>query len=290
MNISYLRTYVTLAKNGNISQTAVLLGYSKSTIYDQLKSLESELGTKLYQRVQHGITFTDKGMHFLTYAAKMLHTYDEAMNKLSSPKDTLRIGASESSDFIVFNELIKDYIAKFPDVDIEYSKMTTDVSLEKITQGNCDVCLICEPEFHSAEVNCNFLCRLPLLFVASPEHPVLKRGLKSTLSSNTLFCTMSISLVTTMLGNMGIHFDESFSALKNVGNLMIIKEFACNGSGIAILPAPLIKDELSKGHLKVIPELQQGFHFNIYILTPKNKENPAVESFVSLAYEVYKEN
>ena len=56
MNISYLRTYVTLAKNGNISQTAVLLGYSKSTIYDQLKSLESELGTKLYQRVQHGIT------------------------------------------------------------------------------------------------------------------------------------------------------------------------------------------------------------------------------------------
>ena len=45
MNISYLRTYVTLAKNGNISQTAVLLGYSKSTIYDQLKSLESELGT-----------------------------------------------------------------------------------------------------------------------------------------------------------------------------------------------------------------------------------------------------
>ena len=51
-------------------------------------------------------------MHFLTYAAKMLHTYDEAMNKLSSPKDTLRIGASESSDFIVFNELIKDYIAK----------------------------------------------------------------------------------------------------------------------------------------------------------------------------------
>ena len=43
MNISYLRTYVTLAKNGNISQTAVLLGYSKSTIYDQLKSLESEL-------------------------------------------------------------------------------------------------------------------------------------------------------------------------------------------------------------------------------------------------------
>ena len=98
MNISYLRTYVTLAKNGNISQTAVLLGYSKSTIYDQLKSLESELGTKLYQRVQHGITFTDKGMHFLAYAERMLHTYDEAMNKLSSPKDTLRIGASESSD------------------------------------------------------------------------------------------------------------------------------------------------------------------------------------------------
>ena len=290
MNISYLRTYVTLAKNGNISQTAVLLGYSKSTIYDQLKSLESELGIKLYQRVQHGITFTDKGMHFLEYATKMLTTYDEAMDKLSSPKETLRIGASESSDFIVFNELIKDYIKKFPNVDIEYSKMTTDVSLEKITQGNCDVCLICEPDFHSEEVNCSFLCRLPLLFVASPEHPVLEHGLKNTLPSNTLFCTMSISLVSTMLHNMGINFDESFCALKNVGNLMIIKEFACNGNGIAILPAPLIVDELSKGQLKVIPELQQGWNFNIYILTPQNKENPAVESIVSLAYELYKDN
>ena len=58
--------------------------------------------------------------------------------------------------------LLDKFIIKYPDIEIDYTKATTDVAIEKILNGLCDVGVISEPGFSTSKVKCDFLCKLPL--------------------------------------------------------------------------------------------------------------------------------
>ncbi len=100
---------------------------------------------------------------------RFLDIVDDIHRRFYKSSETLRITASESSDFFVMKPLMDKFIIKYPDIEIDYTKATTDVAIEKILNGLCDVGVISEPGFSTSKVKCDFLCKLPLSFVASPE-------------------------------------------------------------------------------------------------------------------------
>lgn len=52
LNIDYLRTFVALAEAKNFTQTGKLVNLSQSAVSMQIKRLEDEVGTKLFDRVE----------------------------------------------------------------------------------------------------------------------------------------------------------------------------------------------------------------------------------------------
>ena len=78
-----------------------------------------------------------------------------------------------------------------------------------------------------------------------------------------------------------------FSATRNIGDLYTIKDLACSGQGIAILPETLVGEDLDSGKLKRIPELNHYFASKIFILTPLSHTaiSAPVRNFIDLAYE-----
>ena len=115
MNIKHLKSFVIVAKNGSISKAAALTNYSLSAVHDHLKALENELNVKLYERTTYGILLTEKGRQFLPYAESILNTYDEAMEEFDVTKQSLRLSASETGDFLIMKSLINRYIKKVSD-------------------------------------------------------------------------------------------------------------------------------------------------------------------------------
>lgn len=288
MNTTHIKSFLYGSKYNSISKAADKLNYSTSTIYEHLKSLENEVGVTLYNKANRGIYLTENGEIFLEYANKILDIVDDIHRRFYKSSETLRIMASESSDFFVIKPLMDKFIIKYPDIEIDYTKATTDVAIEKILNGLCDVGVISEPGFSTSKVKCDFLCKLPLSFVASPKHICFKNGIVDSREDNTLLSTMGFTVVSNLLVSKGLLFSDYFSSKKNIGDLQTLKELAYEGIGISLLPTFLVEDDIAQGKLKLIPEFNEEFSSRIYILTELNnkKVNKSVNNFVQLAHSL----
>ncbi|MCD7993164.1 MAG: LysR family transcriptional regulator [Clostridia bacterium] len=64
MEIRQLQTFVTAARLESFSKAAKLLGYSQSAVTVQIRLLEEELGTRLFNRLGRRISLTAQGQRF----------------------------------------------------------------------------------------------------------------------------------------------------------------------------------------------------------------------------------
>ncbi len=285
MNTTHLQSFIYVAKYNSISKAALNLNYSNSTVQSHIRALESEVGAKLYERTNSGIYLTDKGMLFLEYANKILDIVSDIHNAFNVSENILRITASETPGTYVMNSLIHKLISKYPNIEIKYTKATTDVAIDKLTSNQCDVSFIAEPhQFNSAKVEAKLLCKLPLSFVTSPTHICFKKGLANTKHNNTLLCTTSISTVNSLLNTYDLQFSDFFYSEKNIGDLQTIKELACEGHVITLIPTHLVEKELAANKLAIIPELNYDFTTNLYLLT--SKEHSAKQELIDELLEL----
>lgn len=285
MNTTHLQSFIYVAKYNSISKAALNLNYSNSTVQSHIRALESEVGAKLYERTNSGIYLTDKGMLFLEYANKILDIVSDIHNAFNVSENILRITASETPGTYVMNSLIHKLISKYPNIEIKYTKATTDVAVDKLTSNQCDVSFIAEPhQFNSTKVEAKLLCKLPLSFVTSPTHICFKKGLVNTKHNNTLLCTTSISTVNSLLNTYDLQFSDFFYSEKNIGDLQTIKELACEGHVITLIPTHLVEKELAANKLAIIPELNYDFTTNLYLLT--SKEHSAKQELIDELLEL----
>lgn len=287
MQLKQLKSFVTVARTKNMAQTAEALNYSHSTIYSHLESLEREFNTKLYIRTSHGIELTEKGVSLVSYAKKFIRLYDETYAALSEVKQTtLRIGSSESGDVCFMHDLLREFIRREPQAEIEYTKMTTDVSISKLLSGTCDVSFICEFAFQPEDLYAQYLGTIPLIFVASPLMADTVSNDKKALP--TLLGTIKLPIAQKILESVGLNFSDCFSNLLNVGDLETIRQMLNYNHGIALLPFSYVRAELAAGNLIRLPHLMQEIYLDAYIVTAlKHRIGPYTSKLSDLAFELF---
>ena len=68
MDIKNLITFIHVAELNSFTKAASKLGYSQSTVSFQIKQLETELNSQLFERINHTVALTEKGREVLEYA------------------------------------------------------------------------------------------------------------------------------------------------------------------------------------------------------------------------------
>lgn len=288
MHIKQLISFVTVARTKNMAQTALALNYSHSTIFGHLEALEKEFNTKLYCRTSRGIELTPKGEMLLVYAKQFVELYDEACAALSESKQTrLRVGASESGDVCFMHDILQEYIRIVPTVEIEYVKMTSDVSISKLIAGTCDVAIICEYDFQPEGLYSRYLCTLPLIFVSSLNYlSSIEQNSEHPLPA--LLGTMKLPVAQQMLQSVGLDFHQCFSSLSNIGDLETIKHLLAYNQGVALLPKMYVEPDLKSGTLVQLPYMPQEPCLDTFVVTPsKNRIGPRTKEFIDLTFRQY---
>ena len=69
MEIRQLRYYIFAAKTLNFTEAAQLSNISQSTLSQQIKQLETDLGVSLFERIGKRILLSEAGRSFLPFAA-----------------------------------------------------------------------------------------------------------------------------------------------------------------------------------------------------------------------------
>ncbi len=96
MEIYQLRTFVTVAQQGHLTQAAELLHLSQPAVTAQIKALEEEFGMPLFERYPGGVQLTEAGKLLLPDAENILALGRNLLHKAKSlqgePRGKVRIG------------------------------------------------------------------------------------------------------------------------------------------------------------------------------------------------------
>ncbi|WPY93238.1 LysR family transcriptional regulator [Limimaricola variabilis] len=137
-----LRSFVTVAREGNVSRAAERLHLTQPAVSLQLKRLAEEAGLELFRRTAKGLDLTPDGELLLKKAEQVLKAVEElgqtARRMTGSVRGTLRIGTIIDPDFIRLGSFLAGLLEAAPELRTELVQgMSGDVPV-RLDRGEID--------------------------------------------------------------------------------------------------------------------------------------------------------
>ena len=173
-----LRYFVEIADSGSFSAAAERLFVAQSALSRQIKELESQLQTPLFERTARQPRLTAAGEAFYPRARNVLselHKASEIATQVGNGQlGTLRL--SHSSTVPMSGPLlqgISTWLERCPGVSMDIAKLSSEAQLEEIADGRLDVGLLRLPVLRQREgVRVVPLYTEPLVLAVPPNHPL----------------------------------------------------------------------------------------------------------------------
>lgn len=152
MDIQLAKTFLEIMSAGSLLEAAKRLHVTQTTVTARVKTLEMELGCRLFIRNRSGASLTQEGERFVEYAKKLVLTWERARLDLAQPKDAVqpvRVGVENSLWSPLMVQTISYLHCHNPSLAIE-SRVDTEGNLvNQLDQGELDAVVLHRPNYHS---------------------------------------------------------------------------------------------------------------------------------------------
>lgn len=143
IDLRSLRSFVAVASAGSISAAAEGLHIAQPALSTQIRNLEEQLGSPLFDRHARGVSLTSVGERFLIHSVEILKRVDVAYTDIRNandvPSGTVSIGLPQSIAKFVAVPLVQQTITKFPKVRLQMIEMSTGYIADQLLRGQIDV-------------------------------------------------------------------------------------------------------------------------------------------------------
>lgn len=176
MDTQLLEAFLAVAETGSFSLAADKVHLTQPAISKRVAQLESQLETRLFDRIARTTTLTEAGRALLPRAERILQELTEtrqAIRDLSGDvAGRLRLAISHHIGLHRLPALLKDFAGRYAEVTVDVEFMDSEVAYEAILHGKFEVAVITlSPEQHPRIV-ANTVWSDPLLLVVSADHPL----------------------------------------------------------------------------------------------------------------------
>lgn len=148
MEIRTLRYFLAAAREENISRAAEQLHVTQPTLSKALKSLEDELGKKLFTRHSFSISLTEEGVLLRNRAEDLVLMADKIEQEFLTLDDItggdIYFGLAESYQIRYLAREIRTFKKTYPDLKYHITSGDTEQVTEKLDKGLLDFAVICE--------------------------------------------------------------------------------------------------------------------------------------------------
>lgn len=279
MNISLelYKTFYYVAKNKSISRAANELLISQPAVSKSIKTLEDQLGTKLFTRTTDGMVLTDVGIALYKKIKDAMELITSAENDLSLMTNmkygALYIGMSETIMKEHLMPIILNFYKEYPNIVLKISTEKTSELVSKLQKDLIDVVITYNPFPFPDNISCEELLSLHdcLACTNSFDHLKNKKITPKTLEKEPMILLNKGSVLRTKFDNYctkyNIHIDPKIEFAKNY----ILEEFTLAGFGIGMFTEEYIKEELESGKLFKL-DLEKQFEKK-QLVVARNKDN-----------------
>ncbi len=175
MEIRQLRYFVNAAHALNFTEAARLSNVAQSTLSQQIKQLEMELGVPLFHRTGKHVSLSAEGLIFLEDAKRILNDARQGLQRLADLGE-LREGSVSLgiASGLGLSELLAEtltiYNKAYPHIRFKISQVAAPLLPEKLRQHELDLALTFTPHTLEESILVEPLFDTPLCAIVSEQH------------------------------------------------------------------------------------------------------------------------
>ena len=169
MDLVLAKTFLEIAESGSFVTAAGKLNVTQTAVSARVRTLEEQLGRRLFVRNKAGARLTPAGERFVKHAANLIQVWDRARLQVGLPEGRVDI-ASVGAEISLWNPTLVDWLTwmrqEHPDVAITAEVDTTANLLERVKDGSLDMAVAYDPP-HSGHLVVELLVEERLIMVTS---------------------------------------------------------------------------------------------------------------------------
>jgi len=290
MEIRQLQAFVAIAESGSFTAAGERVGLTQSTISQQIKALEEELGEILFVRGGRSIRLTDAGEELLPRARLVLDALDEIASVFRTPgrrvRGKLRVGAASMATAYLFAPLYERFIASHPHIQLLVrATTTTEETLRQVLSGEIDVGFVAV-DVRNKALAVEAVATDEVVLVVSRSHAWANRA---SIRPEKLEGQPMIAFEHGMSHRRTM--DDLFSAVgvhprivSETNDPQMVKSLIEFGLGIALVPRWAVADEIGSGRLHELSLEGHSLKRNVNMIYLK-RHTSAVSTFVEFCRE-----
>ena len=287
MDFEQLRTFQQVCRLSSFSRAAEKLGVTQPAISAQIRSLEKEVGARLFDRDGGRVTFTAAGRLFEPFAEHCLQCQSHivmAVNELyRSARGEVSISASEATSLYVLPPVFGIYKKQYTRVNLNIVRSEHSRSLEAVFNRDVDFAIVSLP-LKDSRLVVQPIHRDDIVLVVPPTHPLaMRESVKLDEMVQYPMLLLKHGRQRTQLNNFFHHHEVQPRIAMELDSSELLKRMICAELGMGFLPHTNVLDDEHSGLLKVVKVEGMRLHRELALIFRKDKTlTRAAQAFLEI--------
>jgi DNA-binding transcriptional LysR family regulator len=285
--------FAAVVEHSGFSAAARALGRPKSSISRQVDRLEARLGVRLLERSTRRVRLTEVGSDYYVRCQAALGELESADRDVAihraEPVGIVRVTCPTGIARQVMPRVMPGFLARYPDarVQLQVTNRAVDPLEETI-----DVAIRARIQLQDESLTMRRLGASRLIFVASPAffaaHAIPSDPVGIDKLPFLSFREQPERQTWTVRGPEGASRTITFDPILWTSEFDVLVEAACAGTGIALLPAEMVRKPMGEARLLHVLTEWHSEDVTIHLVFPTARGlRPAVRAFIDYVATAY---
>ena len=278
-----------IAQTESFSKAAELLGYSQSAVTVQIRLLEKELDTRLFERMGRKIALTAQGQNLQIHAGRILEEMSQAEAEIRLEQELcspLHVGVIESLFFTKLPPILGYFRQHYPKVSLKLTTGTPKELIEHMEYNQLDLIYILDRPRYNNRWSKEMEKKEDIVFVTNPKLAITQKQdlMVEDLLYNPFFLTEKNENYRKELDQFLESKDIILTPSLESSNTEFIIRMIIENGGISSLPYFAVEKSIKSGELAVlkVKDFQLSMYQQIFYHKSKWKTKE-MEEFIRLA-------
>ncbi len=256
MDIAALQSFLAVAETGSFSRAAERVFLTQPAVSKRIASLESQLDTRLFDRIGKRVQLTPAGTALYERARRVLRELDDVKRSIADLAGTiageLRLATSHHIGLHRLPEPLRQFHATWPQVRLDLRFMDSEQACNEVARGEIELAIVTLPPKLEAPLKADAIWDDPLDIVVARHHPLAQARdvqIKDLAAYPAILPGPGTYTREIILKALGAWRDKIEIGMAT-NYLEVLKMLASIGLGWSALPRTMIDESLSVVQIK----------------------------------------